>query len=260
MTATYSNDTVERIDKLLNQAEMETDPEKIEALANEVLALDEDNLDAQMLLLSGYDLLRQKIEYEELISKEGERLENDEGVILEIGEFYTIFETRPYLRLRANYCDVLRGLEMNRLAMQEAEEILMLDKNDNFGMRYFLYLLYAKLEERDRAEKLYKKFEENLFEVNLPLSLLYFKVGELTLARQYLEKTHGNNARFYSFLNDEIDLEKDLENIDSDNSYVPGTVDEFMYFLSHGGEVLYDNLPYLDWAKEELNRYIASES
>src|SRR5699024_3266826 len=127
MTATYSNDTVERIDKLLNQAEMETDPEKIEALANEVLALDEDNLDAQMLLLSGYDLLRQKIEYEELISKEGERLENDEGVILEIGEFYTIFETRPYLRLRANYCDVLRGLEMNRLAMQEAEEILMLD-------------------------------------------------------------------------------------------------------------------------------------
>ncbi len=256
MTTVHSNDDMERVYDLLNQANMETDLDKILALANEVLAIDENNLDAKALIVSGYDdLLRQKVEYEELISQEGERLENDEGILLEIGEFYTIFETRPYIRLRANYCDVLRSLEMNRLAMQEAEEIIMLNKNDNLGMRYFLYMLYAKLEERDRAEKLYKKYEEDLLEVNLPLSLLYFKVGELTLARQYLEKAHDNNESFYSFLNDEIDL----EGMDVEDEYAVGTLGEFVYLLSHGGEILFDNMPYLDWAQAELDRYITSK-
>lgn len=254
MTRQLSDHEMERIYELLDQAKQETDIDKIKALANEVLTLDEDNLDAKALIISVYDLLRQKVELEELIAQEGDRLEKDESIPLEIGEFYTIFETRPYIRLRVDYCAVLRNLEMNRLAMQEAEEILRLNENDNMGMRYLLYLLYAKLEEKDRAEKLFKNYEEDNFAVNLPLSLLYFKVGELNTAKKYLKLADQNNDYFHRYLNDTIDLDEALSKFNIDQDFSSGTMDEFIDFLVSSREILSENPSYIYWAKEELNQ------
>ena len=115
---------------------------------------------------------------EEGLKVEKDRLK-DEGYFNKdnIGHFYGIFETRPYIRGlfdKANYL-ILDG--KMKQACDICKEILRLNENDNLGARYVLMAIYAFLEEENYMLKLYKKYPEEQLVMLFPLFILYYKQG-----------------------------------------------------------------------------------
>ena len=77
----------------------------------------------------------------------------EEGYFAEenIGSFYMIHETRPYIRALGTYMDDLIGLGKFRAAIRAGLNIIRLNENDNLGIRYDLMALYAFMEDVSSA-------------------------------------------------------------------------------------------------------------
>lgn len=121
-----------------------------------------------------------------------------------IGHFYGIFETRPYIRglvVKAEYL-----LEEGKLRQAESicREGLRLNENDNMGARYLLMAIFATLEEENDMLKLYKKYPEETLEMLFPLFALYYKIGNDKKAKEYLNRVNKCNSNFVKLFNGSI--------------------------------------------------------
>lgn len=121
-----------------------------------------------------------------------------------IGHFYGIFETRPYiigLVIKAEYL-----LEEGKLRQAESicKEVLRLNENDNIGARYLLMAIFATLEEENDMLKLYKKYPEEDLEMLFPLFALYYKSGNDKKAKEYLNRVNKCNPNFVKLFNGTI--------------------------------------------------------
>ena len=137
---------------------------------------------------------------EEGLKFEKDRLE-DEGYFEKdnIGLFYGMFETRPYVRglyAKADYL-ILDG--KIKQARDICKEILRLNQNDNMGSRYLLMAIYAYFEEENDMLKLYKKYPEEALEMLFPLFILYYKLGNDKKAKEYLSRINKANPHFIKF-------------------------------------------------------------
>ncbi|MCH3951639.1 MAG: hypothetical protein LKE33_12010 [Acidaminococcus sp.] len=151
------------------------------------LALNPDDLDAMRYLAH----LKSKNCFEELqnieqVVKRGyeifkKELKND------VGEFYDIFETRPFIRTLRYYAGLLADTACYTRAIKIGEEIIRLNVNDSTGARFLLMHLYAFMEDDRKAVRLFKKYKsDSAIGFLLPLSMLYFKLGEIQKAEHYL--------------------------------------------------------------------------
>ena len=61
----------------------------------------------------------------------------------DVGAFWEILETRPYMRVCYTYFDALISCGMMHRAIDEGQRLLELCENDNLGVRYQLMHLYA---------------------------------------------------------------------------------------------------------------------
>ena len=95
-----------------------------------------------------------------------------------IGHFYGIFETRPYIRGLYRKADYLIADGKAKQARDVCLEILRLNNNDNTGARYLLMAIYAYLEDEKEMLKLYKKYPEEALEMLFPQFALYYKLGK----------------------------------------------------------------------------------
>ena len=108
---------------------------------------------------------------------EKERLEDERYFEKDnIGFFYEIFETRPYIRGLYAKADYLLLDGKMKQARDVCKEILRLNNNDNTGARYLLMAIYAYLEEEKEMLKLYKKYPEEALGILFPLFILYYKL------------------------------------------------------------------------------------
>ena len=182
------------------------------------------------------------------LAKEKERLQK-EGFFDKdnIGMFYSIFETRPYIR--GLYLKTTNLLDDGKYTqgVESCKEILKLNNSDNTGARYLLMATYALLENEKEALKLYKKYPENNLEMLFPLFALYYKLGNDEKAHQYLDKIFDNNPYFITFFKDSYD---DLE---SDEDLVPG-----YYSVGRFSEVLHymSNYEFLVLTMNSFGDYI----
>ncbi|HWQ74761.1 MAG TPA: hypothetical protein VN441_05560 [Syntrophomonas sp.] len=176
--------------------EADSDQEALK-YAQKALQLDKDCIDAEVMIAElttegGEEL---KLIYENLIAKTEKRLKekdvlNDEN----IGHFWGIVETRPYMRLRFAYMQHLIDQGKLRKAVKECEDLLLLSENDNLGVRYILISLYAFFEDEINVNKLYKKFDyESSVHMLLPIVALYYKLDNYKKAELYLKKTGQSN-------------------------------------------------------------------
>lgn len=116
-----------------------------------------------------------------------------------IGHFYGMFETRPYIRglyAKADYL-ILDG--KIKQARDICKEILKLNENDNMGARYLLMAIYAYLEEENDMLELYKKYPEEDLEMLFPLFILYYKQGNYKKEKEYLDRINKANPHFIKF-------------------------------------------------------------
>lgn len=221
-------DSLEEALKYANEA-YKVCPECFDALIR-LACLEENPLKRLKMLNKGLTLEENKLKKEEFFKDEN------------IGHFYGIFETRPYirgLRIKAGFL-----LEDGKIRQAKAvcEEVLRLNEYDNTGARYLLMAIHAYLENEEELLKLYKKFPEEHLEVLFPLFALYYKLGDNKKAGQYLDRINKSNKHFIEFFKDGLKKDTKIPR----GYYSIGDISEInMYFDSYNFIVL--SMPNLNY-------------
>lgn len=178
--------------------------------------LEENGIKRMKLLDDGLEFEKSRLTKEKYFDKEN------------IGHFYGIFETRPYIRGLVNKAEYL--LEEGKISQAEnvCREVLRLNENDNMGARYLLMAIYATLEKENDMQKLYKKYPEEDLEMMFPLFALYYKLGNDKKAKKYLNRVDKCNSNFVKFFNGTI---KESKNVSS-GYYSRGDSSEIFMYLN----------------------------
>jgi len=131
-----------------------TGPHRVE-LAREALALWPDCADAYVLLAQAASSLEQARELLEEGVAAGERALGHRVFAEDAGEFWLIFETRPYMRARAALAAVLWRLGRHEEAVEHQRQLLRLNPRDNQMLRYRQANWLLQLESYDELEELF---------------------------------------------------------------------------------------------------------
>lgn len=177
------------------------------------------------------------------------------------GEFWTAPETRPYMRVRYTYFDVLISCGMMRQAISEGQRLLELCESDDLGVRYQLMHLYVFMEDEMHALALHKQFDSyEETQMLLPLAVLYYKLNQFDKAEDYIKRLAKANKDTKKFLraaaHDELD-----DYIDELNpyGYQPFTMEELLDELMKSS-YLFESVPYFfTWANKVLTAKSASK-
>lgn len=175
------------------------------------------------------------------LKKEEERLKSEGFFDKEnIGIFYGLFETRPYIRGLYHKVQFLTVEGKIKQARDVCREVLRLNNNDNTGIRYLLMAIYAFLEDENEMLKLYKKYKEEHLEMLFPLFVLYYKKGDDKKALEYLERINKANPNFIKYFKGNIKEEKGV----LDGYYSKGGSSE-VFTCFDACEFLLDTVPAL---------------
>lgn len=163
-------------------------------LLNKAVEICEFHWDAHLQLILFEKDLEKK--YKKLLKLEPEvrkdMLENEDVSFEEdMGSFYSILETRPYIRVL--YSLFINAIEINRFrsAFEIGKNILALNESDNTGVRYFMCPLCVLLEETEELEKIDKFYDAGYAANALALYYHYRKLGKKTKANNVLKDAHS---------------------------------------------------------------------
>jgi len=232
-------------------------PEDALKYAKKALKLDPDNIDAAShiacLTAASDEKLADK--YKKLIAEAEEKYEAKGWFDKEnIGHFWLITETRPYMRLLCDYAELLTDCGMMRLAAEVYKKMLKLCTGDNLGARYRLMHIYAFLEEKQAADELSEAYSEEGAFMLLPYSILYYKMGELRTAWRHLKKIYDTNSDTYKFFKSasEGKVGELIEQTDMSIGYRPYTMEEFLTASGENTFLYIVSTSYFVWAWEKI--------
>jgi tetratricopeptide (TPR) repeat protein len=132
------------------------------ALAREALAISPDCADAYLLLAEETaSSLEEGLELLEQGAAAGERALGPEPFEEDVGYFWGLIETRPYMRARAALAETLWALGRREEAVAHQRELLRLNPNDNQGVRYRQAEYLLALERYEELEALFSAYEDD---------------------------------------------------------------------------------------------------
>jgi tetratricopeptide (TPR) repeat protein len=146
-----------RAEDLIYEACQATGPRR-EALAREALALWADCADAYVLLAQAESSLETSRDLLEQGVRAGERAIGWRVFKEDIGDFWLIFETRPYMRARAMLAATLWRLGGREEAVEHHRELLRLNPRDHQGLRYRQAHWLLALEGYDELDALFAAY------------------------------------------------------------------------------------------------------
>jgi len=198
-----------------------------------------------------------KLKYEKLIAKTEEYLKevdilNDENV----GHFWGLVETRPYMRLRYSYINLLLGQGRFKKAIKECEDLLLLSEGDNLGVRYILISLFAFFEDEMNVIRLHKRYaEEPSTQMLLPIVALYYKLENSKKAESYLKKLSKVNDNLGEvFCNPDGFDDMEMEDIIDSGMYGYGSKEEIMIAMTDSAFLYSTTTGLFLWVAERLGR------
>lgn len=202
--------------------------EKIKLL-KQVLDLDPAFSDAQLILTDltakdAYDVLR---DIEDALEIAAEKLlEIDVDFDEDRGDFYTIMETRPYMRLLHRRFNALLEVGYRLEAMANAEHMLELNSNDNMGIRYQLFSLISSSVPLAQATEIRERWQsEDALEFDLGLLQAAYLSESPELAKLKLNKIIIDYPYFLEGLDRFVDIDHQLP------GYEYESPDHVTYFL-----------------------------
>jgi tetratricopeptide (TPR) repeat protein len=128
---------LERAQALVYQALEATGPRRAK-LAQQALAISPDCADAYVLLAEATSDPEEARRLYERGVQAGERALGPEVFAEDVGHFWGILETRPYMRAREGLAEVLWHLGERQPAIDHLRDLLRLNPGDNQGVRYTL--------------------------------------------------------------------------------------------------------------------------
>src|SRR3954452_5853205 len=124
--------------ELLDEAFEERDPERRSELARKALEVSPDCADAYVLLAEQARSRKEALGLYEKALAAGERALGPQVFRDDVGHFWGLLETRPYMRAREGLAGTLWTMGRRDEAIEHLQDMLRLNPNDNQGVRYTL--------------------------------------------------------------------------------------------------------------------------
>lgn len=247
-------DTVPKTaDDYLELAEQASSKKKSLEYLQKALELEPENIDAQLQLISHTpeNKMDERLSaLRQLMDVAARQLEQEGCFKKNVGDFWIVLETRPYMRVCYTYFDSLISCGMIRCAINEGEELLRLCENDNLGVRYQLMHLYAYMEDEMHALALHKRFDSHEeTQMLLPLAVLYYKLNQFERAEDYIKRLAVVNSDTKKFLRAAASHRLEQYLIDMDPYvYRPFSIEELLTDTMMSA-YLFESVPYFfRWA------------
>jgi tetratricopeptide (TPR) repeat protein len=230
----------------------ETDgPQRIE-LALQALTVCPDCADAYVLLAYEYaaDLKEAKELYKMGVIV-GKKALGPRAFEEDVGHFWGLIETRPYMRARVGVAECLWDLGERQQAIEHYYDMLHLNPNDNQGIRYLLLNCLMAEKDDKAAEELLKKYKGDIdatWYYSRAL-LTYRREGQSRRANDELTKALKQNPHVLDYLLGMKRLPKDLP----DTSGI-GDDREARWYVWYGLEAWQTTPGALEWLKENYDR------
>lgn len=173
-------------------------------LAKDALAICPDCADAYNLLAEHAPSRKETRRLYEQGVVAGERALGQEPFQRDVGHFWGILETRPYMRARLGLAHGLWSAGRREEAVQHLQDMLRLNPGDNQGVRYTLAGFLLFLDRDDDLARLLQQYDEPSATWAYSKALLAFrKYGDTTETRQLLIQAKKTNKHVPLYLTDE---------------------------------------------------------
>ncbi len=197
-----SDTPLDRAQELMYQAFEERNPKRRVQLAKEALAISPDCADACVLLAEHAGSHKEAIDWYEKGVAAGERALGPETFQRDVGHFWGMLETRPYMRARQGLAMTLWSAGRRDEAVQHLQEMLRLNPSDNQGVRYTLagFLLFLDRDD-DLARLLHQYKDDAMAAWAYTRALLAFRQhGDTPEAQKLLKKALKTNKHVPDYL------------------------------------------------------------
>jgi len=133
-----------------------------------------------------------------------------------------------------------------------------LSEHDGLGRRYQLMFIYAAMEEGDAAIELYQRYEEGVAMMYLPLAMLFYRLGKMKMARNFLKELAAVNLDTEEFFERGVrgDLPKRAPGRYA-GSFAIGTMEEFGEAVTDNGFAFVGMDAFFAWGLSELRAGVA---
>lgn len=191
-----------RAQALMYRAFEEANQQRRVQLAKEALAICPDCADAYVLLAEEQATSRREsLRLFEQGVAAGERALGPEAFRQDVGHFWGILETRPYMRARQGLAHALWSSGRREEAAQHLQDMLRLNPGDNQGLRYTLAGFLLFLDRDDDLARLLEQYEEDSATWAYTKALLAFRRGgDSAEARQLLTEAKKSNKHVPAYL------------------------------------------------------------
>jgi tetratricopeptide (TPR) repeat protein len=220
------------------------------ALARKALAISSDCADAYLLL--AHESAATPAETLALLTEgvaAGERALGPEAFRDDVGDFWGLIETRPYMRTRFTLAQALWDAARRDEAAGHAAELLRLNPDDNQGVRYPLFHWLLVLGRDAEAEALLKRYRAPQdAQWAWPAALAAFRrSGDTPAARKALAAARAANPFVAPYLTGRKKLPRKMAPY-----YSPGDADEAAIYVTDGGAEAWGATPgALAWLKAQ---------
>jgi tetratricopeptide (TPR) repeat protein len=193
--------TQDKAQYLIYDAWEEKSAKRRTEMARKALELWPDCADAYCVLAEEADSEAEERSMLETAVAAGERAIGLDPFKEDVGRFWGIHATRPYMRSRFMLASFLWNEEENEAAIKNARELLRLNPNDNQGVRYSLVGWLLAVGNNRGAVVLLDKYDEDSACWEYARALLEFRTwGDSDRARTTLERAFQSNETFAPYL------------------------------------------------------------
>jgi len=171
-------------------------------LAKKALELYPDCVDAYVLLAENCPDPEKANQFYTKGVEAGEGAMGEQFFKENVGHFWGITRTRPYMRAKAGTAETLKIIGRIDEAIEHYQDMLRLNPNDNQGMRDTLLPLLIENGRIDDAEMLWKQYKDDVTAVwHYARALLTFiQKGDCNASRKQLAKAIKKNAHVPKYL------------------------------------------------------------
>ena len=213
-------------------------------LARQALAEDATHVEANILLAESTRHAERRVE---LFRNAKEMATAQLGSIMdeEVGHFWGITETRPFMRATHGLADALYEAGEVREAIAQYQELLRLNPNDNQGVRYQLTPLLLANNQEAEAVELLDSYREPTAQWHYMKSLVEFRRGRRSAAAK---KATRAAFRANGHL---VELLQSPAPPMFPDSYAPGSPEEAAICIQEMSEAWDETEGYLEWMLSE---------
>lgn len=182
----------------------ETSPSRRLKLAQKALQISSDCADAYVLMAEQASSRQRSLDLYQQGVAAGRRILGEAFMAdaVNVGHFWGLIETRPFMRALAGVADTLWGLGRREEALATFRELLRLNPNDNQGIRYLQLSLLLELGRQEEAEVLLEAYATDWSpDWTYTRALLAFrKEGASSQAQQALKQALEVNPHVPAYL------------------------------------------------------------